>query len=667
MRPRPATPPAPPAHAAPKLVVCAIALAATACAGSLELTPSDAPTVLSGHHLDAPSPALPGPHAVLTLYYGSGTDRNRAEYRDSVAIVTEPVDASKLVSLGNSAKSRNRYWGFSPDSFPVNARVWYPDDPGPHPLVLVVHGNHNMRDFSDPGYDWLGELLASRGYILASVDMNFINGGVRSENDGRGWLLLKHLQAWRRFAEDPENLFHGRVDLGNIGLIGHSRGGEAVALAAAFNRLSRYPDDASFEFDFGFDIKAVIAIAPVDGQYLPAEQRAPLTDVNYLVFHGSHDGDVTSFHGLRQFNRVGFTDSPDHFKSAVYVYRANHGQWNTVWGAHDNGPRSPRILELDGLLPPEDQREFGRVFVSSFLDITLKGDDRYRPIFRDHRVAGGWLPKTMYITRFIDSSFRPLADFEEDIDVTTGSAPGVTLHGADFSTWREGQLDLRSANRTSTSSSQLDQALWLGWNNSYRGSEEPAPPAVFSLTLPDGLAEEWSAGATTTLEMHVGGLDREPGPRRPPEEEGEEGEGEADEGDEERAAEEAEEEDREDSPDEDEEKPPLALTIAAVDADGDTARVSLTDYGPLRRPLTIRVLRRQDLEEQRFADPWELILQHFSIPLSDFAAVNSAFSPRTLRTVVLVFDQTEKGTVVVDDVGLAQLHPGFLSARVPRG
>ncbi|MCY4572409.1 MAG: hypothetical protein OXF01_06365, partial [Gemmatimonadetes bacterium] len=273
------------------------------------------------------------------------------------------------------------------------------------------------------------------------------------------------------------------------------------------------------------------------------------------------------------------------------------------------------------------------------------------------------LPKTMYITRFMDSSFRPLADFEEDIDVTTGSAPGVTLHGTDFSTWREGQLDLRSANRTSTSSSQLNQALWLGWNNSFRGSEEPAPPAVFSLTLPDGLAEEWSTGATTTLELHVGGLDREPGPRKPPEEEGEEEEGD----EEERAAEEAEEEDRDDSGDEDEEKPPLALTIAAVDADGDTARVSLTDYGPLRRPLTIRVLRRQDLEEQRFADPWELILQHFSIPLSDFVAVNRAFDPGRLRTVSLVFDQTEKGTVVVDDVGLAQLHPGFLSARVPRG
>ena len=648
--------------AAPATVTVALA---AACAGSLELTPSDAATVLSGHHLDHPNPALPGPHDVLTLYYGSGADRNRAEYRDSVAIVTETVDASKLVSLGGSAESRNSYWGFSPDSFPINARVWYPDDPGPHPLVLVVHGNHNMRDFSDPGYDWLGELLASRGHILASVDMNFINGGIRQENDGRGWLLLKHLQAWRRFNEVPDGPFHGRVDMGNIALIGHSRGGEAVALAAAFNRLTRYPDDASLEFDFGFDIKAVISIAPVDGQYLPADQRAPLSDINYLVFHGSHDGDVTSFHGLRLFNRVRFTAGrgADMFKSAVYVYRANHGQWNTVWGAHDNGPRSPRILELRGLLAPEDQREFGRVFVSAFLDITLKGDDRYRPLFRDHRVAGGWLPKTMYITRFMDSSFRPLADFEEDIDVTTGSAAGVTLHGADFSSWREGRLELRSSNRANTSSSQLNQALWLGWNNSYRGSDDPAPPAAFTIALPAGLSNEWAVGAETTLEMHVGALDDEPGPRRHPAAGAEGGQG--DEGDRGRAAAEANR-DRRGERTGDEERPPLQLTVAAIDADGDTARVSLTDYGPLRRPLTIRVLRRSDLEDNRFANPWELILQHFSIPLGDFVADNPALDPAALRAVALVFDGTRAGTVVVDDVGLAQLHQGFRAARVPR-
>ena len=125
--------------------------------------------------LDAPDPGRSGPYEVLTLYYGSGTDKNRPEYRDSVSITTPTVDVSKMVSLGDSEQERNDYWGFTSEEMPLNGRVWYPNGDGPYPLVLVVHGNHNMRDFSDPGYDYLGELMASRGYILASIDENFIN------------------------------------------------------------------------------------------------------------------------------------------------------------------------------------------------------------------------------------------------------------------------------------------------------------------------------------------------------------------------------------------------------------------------------------------------------------------------------------------------------------
>ena len=64
----------------------------------------------------------------------------------------------------------------------------------------------------------------------------------------------------------------GKVDLDRVALMGHSRGGEAVAHAAAFNRLRYYPDDTSLEFDFNFGVRAVVAIAPVDGQYLPTDR-----------------------------------------------------------------------------------------------------------------------------------------------------------------------------------------------------------------------------------------------------------------------------------------------------------------------------------------------------------------------------------------------------------
>lgn len=637
------------------VVTCAFGLLLSGCRGTLEVTPSDAPTVLARQTLEAPDPGQPGPFGVRTLFYGSGTDKNRPEYRDSVSITTESVDASKLVSLGASARSRNDYWGFTPKEFPINARVWYPDGEGPFPLALVVHGNHDMTDYSDPGYDYLGELLASRGIILASVDMNFINGGIRGENDGRGWLLLKHLQAWEGFNDDPDNPFAGMVDMSRLAVMGHSRGGEAAPVAAAFNRLTRYPDDASLEFDFGFDIRAAVSIAPVDGQYQPTGRPMPLENVDYLVFHGSHDGDVTSFHGLRIWDRLRFTDGQDHFKSAIYMYRANHGQWNSVWNSFDNGPRSPRILDLRYLVPPVDQRRFAELYVTAFLEASLKDDSRWLPMFRDHRVIGQWLPETMYVTRLQHSSFRALADFEGDVDVTSGTPEGVQLRGDSLATWREERLLLRSSNRATTSASQENQAVRLGWNNRLAGPDTTrmGPTAQYEIGLPDGLARRWGLDEEHSLDLLLSAVERVPGPRRPPETEDSDEENESGEDD---ARSEGPS-----RPDPDAEKPPVDLSIEVEDADGTRASVPLSLYGPIRRPLEINILRRTDLETR---DPSELVLQSYHIPLSDFTAAAQGLDVTRIRAVRLVFDRAAAGEVLVDDIGFSKMPADFWSARV---
>ena len=637
------------------LLAAAVSVAGGGCYGPLRLTPSDHATVLAELRLEAEHPGTPGPYEVRRLYYGSGTDRRRPEYRDSVSIVTETVDASKLVSLGESAGERNGYWGFTPKEFPINGRVWYPEgeprDDRPFPLVLIVHGNHDMKDFSDPGYGYLGELLASRGYVFASVDMNFINGGIRNENDGRGWFLLKHIDAFKGFAADEATPFSGKIDFDRIALIGHSRGGEAVGHAAAFNRLSRYPDDASLEFDFNHGIRGIIAIAPVDGQYLPTGRLAPVENVNYMVFHGSHDGDVTSFHGLRLYNRLEFSDGGDYFKTAIYMYRANHGQWNTVWGNKDNGPRSARRLDLRGLIDGEAQREFAEIYISAFLETVLRDDPDYMPMFRDHRAIGGWLPETMYITQFESSGFRPLATFEEDIDVTTGTAHGVRLRGDSLGVWREELLDLRSRNRPTTSSSQENNALRLGWNNRVAGDEGTVrAPASYTLSLPAGLGSEWRLGGTSRLDLQLGAVEGRPAPRRP------EGENENQEpsragGDDEAARDGT----ARGESDRDEDEQPVDLSVVLTDADGESASVRLSDYGPIRRPLETAVRRRNDAES--FDNQWELVLQSFSIPLADLVEANPDFDPARPREIRLLFDRSAAGTVVVDDIGFSVGRP----------
>jgi dienelactone hydrolase len=628
-----------------------------ACAPSLRLAPDDSDTVLAYQRLDAPDPSLRGPYPVRRLYYGSGTDRNRPEYRDSVAVRTQSVDASKLVDLGRSADSRNDYWGFTPEAMPLNARVWYPDAPGPFPLVLVAHGNHDMKDFSDPGYAWLGEHLASRGFIVASLDMNFLNGSIRQENDARGWFFLKHLEAWRGFNEAEGNPFRGRVDLRNIALIGHSRGGESVGHAAAFNRLRRYPDDANVEFGFGFDIKSIIAIAPVDGQYRPAEQLVPLQDVNYLVFHGSHDGDVSAFMGIRQYQRVTFTDTVPRFKSLVFVYRANHGQWNTVWGARDNGPRSARILDLRQLLDPEDQRKIALVYFTAFLEATLRGETRYQPLFRDHRVAGAWLPRTMYITRFEESSFRPIATFEEDIDVTTGSAPGVRIEGDSLATWKEERLDLRTTNSPDEGTSQYNNAVVLGWNNRIAGADttRSGRPASYTLRLPDGDAAGRGLDRTASLQFLLMPTDALPGARAAPRD----------------STRTDRERDRDAPPqrerrDDEDAKPPVDLSIELVDDAGVSARLPLSRYGAIRRPLETWISLRRDRERTRFGAMHEIVLQTFVLPLADFVAAAPALDPARLREVRFLFDRAPAGTVIVDDIGFARMDAAFRATSEAR-
>ncbi len=636
------------------------------CMGALELAPDDSDQVLARHLLDAPSPLEGGPFEAGYLIYGSGTDRNRPAFRDSVAFTTGRVDASKLVSLGESAGSRNKYWGFKPDSFPLNARVWFPDGAGPFPLVLVAHGNHDMKDFSDPGYEYLGRHLASRGFILASLDMNFINGGIRGENDARGWLFLKHLQAWREFNADPENPFFGLVDLEQIGIMGHSRGGEAVGHAAAFNRLTHYPDDATLTWEFGFPIRAAVAIAPVDGQYRPTNRLAPVEGVSYLVFHGTHDGDVTSFSGLRMWKRIRLSGEEPQFKTAVYVHRANHGQWNTVWGPHDRGPRSGRSLDLRGLLEGEEQRQFALVYVTAFLEATLKGRDEYLPLFRDHRVIGGWLPRTMYITQFQESSFRPLATFEEDIDVTSGTVSGVRIRGDSLALWKEDVIPFRYFREPSTTSTQENQAVWLGWNNRIAGPDttRTGPPAALSITLPEGLAREWDVGPGSTLDFMLTALDQTPPPRKDPEAKEKEKGGESGSqggwrvwrrvsralG---RLFSRGGGEDAKEG-----EKPPLRLSIQAVDQAGNAGKVLLNRYGAVRRPIEIRISRRRD---QEYSGKTEMVLQSYSIPVEDLVAASGGrLDAGRLAEIRFLFDESQAGAVVLDEVGLSRMPPAFL-------
>jgi dienelactone hydrolase len=677
-------------------VLLAAGVAAAGCTQALKFMKDDSAETLSRLTITAPNPGERGPHPVKTMFYGSGTDKQRAEFRTGVTIKTKTVDVTPFATVtGDAAKQRRKFFGFDLKKAPINGRVWYPDGPGPWPLVLIVHGNHNFREFSDPGYGYLGELLASRGFIMVSVDENFING-LSAENDGRAWLLLKHLETWKTFNEAKDGPFFGRVDMSRLAVMGHSRGGEAAATAAAFNRLKYYPDDFKQEFKFNFDIKAVVAIAPVDGQYKPSSVFTPLENVNYLIIHGSHDGDVSTAMGARQYERLQFTDGQPWFKSMVFMYRANHGQWNTVWQNKDNGPRSGRSLDLRTLIDGEAQRQMGRVFISGFLEATLNQKRDYLPMFRDHRTAGAWLPKTLYTTKFQENGFKSLSSFDRDVDLTTGSVPGVVLAGEGLSTWKEEAVPFRGRG----GDNQNHNAVTLGWHNRFPADEkvkdaavlaniravadarrtgkpvtwtdakgDPAPAASFAVSVPDSVRSSWGVSDRSVVYLSLAATNTKPGPRALPK-------------DPNKKEEEVEEKPpakkpgvkpppkpkkptEPKRPKEEPDQTPIDLTVELVDTAGHSVRLPLSQFGIARRPLDSRIYRRAGRDAARFSTIFEVIPQTFVMPVADFAIGSSQFDPRQLATIRLLFDRTEAGTIVLEHVGLSTpTDAAFLAAPI---
>ncbi len=593
--------------------------------------------------LDAPDPSQTGSHEVATLCYGSGTDRRRPEYGEKVDLKTDPVDASAFVVKPGGFKgwARKRYWGFDSDNVPLNARVWFPKEAGPFPLVLMVHGNHKMEEFSDPGYAYLGELLASRGYIAASVDENFLNfswsGDLGGENDARGWLLLKHLELWRAWNEQKENPFYHKTDLSNIALIGHSRGGEAILHAAAFNGLTHYPDDAKVLFDFDFAIKTLIAIAPIDGQYEPMGMPVPVENVNYLALQGSHDADVDFFAASRTFRRIAFNDGGHWMKAALYIYRANHGQFNAVWGKYDVGPPLKHVLARGALLSEARQQTIAKVYISAFLDATLQDRSEYIPMFRDHACAQQWLPDTIYFSRFEDSNFIPVATFDESIDVTATTVAGGSLAGANLGTWRHQEIKGRDGWPFN------DYAAVLGWNTGQGPPSSPDAVPGYTISLPQGFARGQQLGPRALLSFCL--ADTGECCPVPMDVATEQPSGAMDSNDVNRPAGEAPKDDP---------NAPIDFTVELVASDGSTAELPLSHIRPLQRILKVTFTKWPHWERIRYQSATEPVLQTYEIPLSDFIDVTPTFDPTLLSHIRFRFDRTRSAVILLDHVGFAQ-------------
>ncbi|MGW2225051.1 alpha/beta hydrolase [Streptomyces formicae] len=274
--------------------------------------------------------------------------------------------------------------------------VHYPADlgTGRHPLIVMLHGLHDTcadrkaeaaraaaeRSGDDAayeaanaklsawpcapgmpalpsarGYDYLGRELAARGFVVVSVGANGINASSVTGDDNaaaRADLINRHLRMWQQLSSQGKGELAGKftdpatgaarrvgfahhVDMGDVGVMGHSRAGAGATWQAADKHRGRWPK--------GVDVKAVAAVAPAYNVMTEDMTNYTITRTPFAALRGSCDGQVggaaLSFAAdAARGNRSGF--------HRFAIPGANHNYFNTQWS-----PRSRQVGAFDDAMP----------------------------------------------------------------------------------------------------------------------------------------------------------------------------------------------------------------------------------------------------------------------------------------------------------------------------
>jgi len=167
----------------------------------------------------------------------------------SPALAQRPITYDSLAALEAPAPSARIAYGPGPLQF-GNLRL--PKGPGPHPVVLFVHGGCFLQQYTIAHAAALEQAFADSGYAVWSIEYR------RVGDDGGGWPgtfedVARATDYLRVLARTYP------LDLGRVVAAGHSAGGALVLWLAARDRLRA---DSPLRVDRPLAIRAVLALAP---------------------------------------------------------------------------------------------------------------------------------------------------------------------------------------------------------------------------------------------------------------------------------------------------------------------------------------------------------------------------------------------------------------------
>ena len=541
--------------------------------------------------ITAENPGKHGSYDVTFMTYGSGTDVQRDAFGPEVDETTSSVDASSFITRWDD--KREDFWGVDPSNLPVNGRVWIPKGEGPFPVILMVHGNHTMENFSTDGYDYLGEQLASRGFLSISVDEDFVNysnitGQPNDNYELRAWMMLQHLVQLKTMNASTDSQLYKKLDLNNVALMGHSRGGQAAPMAADYE--SFFQDEQLLHEMEDIHIKAVAALAPTDKTI--DGKKPNLHNVSYIVLQGASDADISDFRGDRQFYRTTFDSDNDGFKTTLYIKDANHTQFNTSWGKNDLSYPRGVFLNKRGMMPSEDQRQIAKVYLSAFFERVFHGETSYDSLFKDYRNGADWLPDATLVNKYRNASYRSIQQFDAD--------ESDVIDTGNFIDWEvTTPLDRGGGN-------QAKDALDLAWDKE----------ATYEVDLAKEMQKSKTSGNDTQLELTMANIDEEQ-----------------------------------------EEAGMTNIDMELETTEGVSVTLPLNNFMPfppvIKTDYTTFGLFDGIFREGKYEEDWEPIFQTISIPVHVFEESNPDFKTEDINKMRLHF-KGEPGEILLEEVGVSE-------------
>jgi hypothetical protein len=284
------------------------------------------------------------------------------------------TDPSALGSFTPSTPSETPRTSFNlpasadagPETVSMTGELTFPQAPGnpnqvdpsgaPYPLIVIAHGNHDPSSPSYQGYRYLANLLVSQGMICFSANLNDLNGR-DDQIDSRALVILQHVRILLQRGATPGDLLFNMLDATRVGLVGHSRGAEAV-VGAAVDNMAQPPVNQ-------LPIKGVVPIAPTNSLNLAT------TGVPLFVIYGSFDADVSGSHaGVNPFFIYDHSQTP---KAMIFIHHARHNGFNEVWSR----PSEDNEASFPGVLSPLEHQDIAKAYISAFFQDMIFGRTGY--------------------------------------------------------------------------------------------------------------------------------------------------------------------------------------------------------------------------------------------------------------------------------------------------